>query len=237
MSSTGLPAGIMSQTTRGAASRAAKEASESAPCPPCSTTRARGVGPLTPEWAREVCVVGPPARASGVPVDARLDHPYAAYDELPPRLCTNDGCDTWARVLVRLDELEDSIRLVRESLVHMPAGPVLAEVGEIPEGRVGISAVEAPRGEAIHFVMTGGENRPYRWRVRAPTYPNLQAVPAMVQGQSIADVPISIGSLDPCFSCTERVEVVDVRDGRRHVYKGRELEEMARAALKRGGGS
>ncbi|UCG37726.1 MAG: NADH-quinone oxidoreductase subunit C [bacterium] len=198
--------------------------------------RTRGVGTLSEEKAREFCVVGPPARASGVPIDARLDHPYAAYDEFPPRLCTQEEGDTWARLLVRVDELEDSIRLMREIVSGLPEGPILAEVGEIPEGRVGVSAVEAPRGEAIHFVETGGEDRPYRWRVRAPTFPNLQAVPTMVAGQSIADVPITVGSLDPCFSCTERMEVVDLRDGRRKVYRRKELEELARNALGRGKG-
>ena len=199
--------------------------------------RAKDVGVLTEDWAKQICAVGPPARASGLHIDSRLDHPYAAYDEVPPQLCVQDGCDSWARVLVRMDELADSIRIVREALKVMPDGPVMAEVAEIPEGRVGISAVEAPRGEAIHFVMTGGVNRPYRWRVRAPTYPNLQAVPAMVQGQTIADVPIIIGSLDPCFSCTERVEAVDLRNGRRRVYSKKELEALARSATDiRGGG-
>lgn len=194
--------------------------------------RTRSVGPLTGEWAREVCVVGPPARASGVGIDARLDHPYAAYDSVPPRLCTQPAGDTWARVLVRLDELEDSVRIVRDVLTRMPDGPIQVEVGEIPPGRVGVSVVEAPRGEAVHFVLTGEHNRPYRWRVRAPTYPNLQALPAMIQGQAIADVPITLGSLDPCFSCTERIETVDLKDGSTRVWTGEEL-----AAMARGGGA
>ncbi len=185
--------------------------------------RAKGVGPLSADAARAYCVVGPPARASGVPVDARIDHPYAAYDALRPKLCTQPGGDVWARVLVRLDELEESIRLVGEALRTLPEGPILAAVGEMPDGRFGMSAVEAPRGEAVHFVMTGGANRPYRWRVRAPTYPNLQAVPVMVQGAQLADVPITIGSLDPCFSCTERFEVVDARAGSSRVYTAEEL--------------
>ena len=185
--------------------------------------RARGVGPISPEAARDYCMVGPPARASGVRVDARLDHPYAAYDAIPPKLCVQQGCDVWARVLVRLDELADSVRIVGEALRTMPEGPIHVELTEIPDGRFGVSAVEAPRGEAIHFVMTGGDNRPYRWRVRAPTYPNLQAVPVMVKGQQLADVPISIGSLDPCFSCTERFEVVDVQAQSCRVYTADEL--------------
>ena len=191
--------------------------------------RTQKVGPLSKKWAQDVCVVGPPARASGVPIDARLDHPYAAYDEVPPTLCIQEAGDTWARVLVRMDELVDSVRIVRECLDRMPEGPILTEMtGDFPDGRVGISVVEAPRGEAVHFVMTGGVNRPYRWRVRAPTFPNLQAMPAMIRGQTLADVPITLGSLDPCFSCTERVEAVDVRTGKRTVYRKAELEAMAR---------
>jgi Ni,Fe-hydrogenase III large subunit len=191
---------------------------------------------LTNEWAKKICVVGPPARASGVAIDARIDHPYAAYDEVPPRIATQEAGDTWARVLVRVAELLESIRLVREALSAMPPGPICAEIKEeIPPGRVGVSVVEAPRGEAIHFVLTGGDNRPYRWRVRAPTYPNLQAMPAMVAGANIADVPITLGSLDPCFSCTERLETVDRRTSEVRVYSRAELLEISRKRAHGGG--
>ncbi|MFZ0911934.1 MAG: NADH-quinone oxidoreductase subunit C, partial [Candidatus Korobacteraceae bacterium] len=105
--------------------------------------RTKGVGVLTKEWAKQVCVVGPPARASGVAIDARIDHPYAAYDELPPRIATEEAGDTWARVLVRVAELLESIRLVREALSAMPPGPICAEIkDEIPPGRIGVSVVE-----------------------------------------------------------------------------------------------
>ncbi len=191
--------------------------------------RTKGVGVLTNEWAKKICTVGPPARASAVPIDARLDHPYAAYDELPPKIATQEAGDTWARVLVRISELVESIRLVREGLAALPEGPICAEIKEaIPPGRVGVSVVEAPRGEAVHFVLTGGDNRPYRWRVRAPTYPNLQALPAMVQQANIADVPITLGSLDPCFSCTERLETVDRKTHEVRVYSRAEILEMSR---------
>jgi len=191
--------------------------------------RTRRVGGLTNEWAKKVCVVGPPARASGVAIDARIDHPYAAYDEVPPQIATQEAGDTWARVLVRVAELLESIRLVRVALSTIPEGPICAEIKEeIPPGRVGVSVVEAPRGEAVHFVLTGGDNRPYRWRVRAPTYPNLQAMPAMVENASIADVPITLGSLDPCFSCTERLETVDRKTNKVKVYSHAEILEMSR---------
>ncbi len=199
--------------------------------------RTEGVGILTNESARSVCVVGPPARASGVAIDARIDHPYAAYDEVPPRIVVQEAGDTWARVVVRVGELVESIRLVREALSALPRGPICAEITEeIPPGKVGVSVVEAPRGEAIHFVMTGGDNRPYRWRVRAPTYANLQALPAAVMHGTIADVPITLGSLDPCFSCTERLETIDRRTGAVRIYSHAELLEMSRGNRLRGGG-
>ena len=192
--------------------------------------RTKDVGVLQNETARSVCVVGPPARASGVPIDARIDHPYAAYDEVSVHIAVHQEGDTWARVLVRVEELLESIRLVREAIAALPEGPVLADIkDEIPPGRVGVSVVEAPRGEAVHVVETGGDNRPYRWRVRAPTYPNLQAMPAMITGAAIADVPITLGSLDPCFSCTERVEAVDVRTRRVKVYSQADLLRISRA--------
>ena len=198
--------------------------------------RTRGVGTLTNEWAKKICVVGPPARASGVAIDARIDHPYAAYDELPPQIATQEAGDTWARVLVRVSELLDSVRLVRGALAAIPEGPICAEIKEdIPPGRVGVSVVEAPRGEAIHFVETGGDNRPYRWRVRAPTYPNLQAMPAMVANANIADVPITLGSLDPCFSCTERLETLDKGTGEVRIYSHAEILEISRRRAGSGG--
>jgi Ni,Fe-hydrogenase III large subunit/Ni,Fe-hydrogenase III component G len=200
--------------------------------------RTKNVGILENAWARQVCVVGPPARGSGVRIDARIDHPYAAYDEVVPRLCAHDEGDIWARVLVRIEELLDSIRLVREAAAGLPDGPIVAEITEeIPSGRIGVSTVEAPRGEAVHYVLTGGDNRPWRWRVRAPTYPNLQAMPAMAAGGNIADVPITLGSLDPCFSCTERMETVDVRSRNVRVYSPAELLAMSRRSGRPGGGS
>jgi len=190
--------------------------------------RLKNVGVLSTEDARRHCVVGPTARGSGVTIDSRVNHPYAAYAEVPPRVITKPEGDVWARTLVRLEETLDSIRLVRQALEQMPAGDIMAEVKEIPPWREGIAYVEAPRGESMHYVLTGPDNRPYRWRVRAPSYTNLQAVPTMFQGNTIADAPIIVGSIDPCFSCTERLEVVDVKTKKVRVYSQDELREMSR---------
>lgn len=188
--------------------------------------RLAGTGIITPEDARAFCVLGPTARGSGVDIDARRDHPFAAYDEVEFEVCVEQGCDIWARTLVRIRETIESIKILRQLLDKMPAGPVMAEFDEIPPYRVGVSSVEAPRGEVHHYAMTGPDNRPYRWRVRAPSYNNLQVIPSMLRGQKIADAPISVGSLDPCFSCTERMAVIDADSGEVKVYKQEELLEM-----------
>jgi Ni,Fe-hydrogenase III large subunit/Ni,Fe-hydrogenase III component G len=188
--------------------------------------RLQNCGILSREDAKKICVVGPTARGSGVRIDARIDHPYAAYEEIAVKIAVYEDGDILARTLVRIDEIFEAIRLIREfsaALKDMPEGELITKVDAIPAGLEGISMVEAPRGEAIHYVLTGEENRPYRWRVRAPTYANLQAVPFMIQGQALADVPIAIGSFDPCFSCTERVETVEVSTGKSKVLNYQEI--------------
>ncbi|MFC1501938.1 NADH-quinone oxidoreductase subunit C [bacterium] len=175
--------------------------------------RLRNIGVIESDAALNKCVVGPVARGSGIKIDSRVDHPYAAYNDVDFKIPVKDEGDCWARTLVRLEELFESIRIVRQVLKKMPKGDIMAHVDEIPPNREAVSVVEAPRGEAVHYVLTGSENRPYRWKVRAPTFPNLQVVPEMITNDEIADVPIAIGSLDPCFSCTERMIVVDHKTG------------------------
>jgi len=186
--------------------------------------RLKNVGILTEEVARSICTVGPTARGSNIRIDSRVDHPYAAYDQIDFEVAVEDGCDIWARALVRLKETIEAIKIIKQCLLEMPDGPIMGEVmEEIPPGREAICCVEAPRGEAVHYVQTGEDNRPYRWKVRAPTYPNLQCVPYIIKGQRIADVPIIIGSLDPCYSCTERMAVVDVITGIEKTYTKQEI--------------
>lgn len=187
--------------------------------------RLKGTGLLTREKAEAYCVVGPTARGSDVAIDARVDHPYAAYAELPVKVCSYPDGDNLARTLVRIDELFDAINQIRVAIDNLPPGDILADVGEIPPGKKGLVCVEAPRGEVFHYVETGLDNRPYRWRVRAPSYVNLQAIPAMLENQKVADAPITVGSIDPCFSCTERIMITDAKSGKRRIVSGKELVE------------
>jgi len=194
--------------------------------------RLENVGVLSPEDARKICVVGPTARASGVAIDVRKDFPYLAYPELDFKIAVQQGCDIWSRTLIRAEETFTAIDLIRQMITKMPAGELMAEVGPIPPWREGIGSVEAPRGEASHYVLTGPDNRPYRWRVRAATYPQLQAVPRMLDHMSLADFPIIVGSVDPCFSCTERVIAVDTTTKQVRTYKKKELMTLARESVR-----
>ena len=191
--------------------------------------RTRGIGVADQKLVKEAALIGPVARASGVGIDCRRDHPYAAYDRVDFEVITEAGCDVWSRVLVRAKEVFESIQIIRQCLEKMEPGPLQTEIkDELPVGRLGLSSVEAPRGEAHHFVITGENNRPRRWRVRAPTYQNLQGVPAMIKDQQLADMTISLGSIDPCFSCADRMETIDLRNKAVRVWTQEELVALAR---------
>ncbi len=193
--------------------------------------RTVGIGVTTPALVRSMGLVGPVARAAGVDIDCRRDHPYAAYDRVEFEVVTAREGDVWARLRVRLLEGLESIRIIRQCLEKMEPGPLLLDLHDaLPPGRIGVSSVEAPRGESHHFVVTGDDNRPRRWRVRAPTYQNLQAIPAMIEGQRLADMPASLGSIDPCFSCTDRLETVELSTGEARTWTEAELRELARAS-------
>jgi Ni,Fe-hydrogenase III large subunit len=191
--------------------------------------RCEKVGILKNGDAIAYSLLGPTARASGVAIDARVDHPYAAYSEVGCEVMVETGEDIWSRVVVRLKETIESTRQIKDALLMMPDGNVIADMRQpIPPGKLGLSSVEAPRGETHHFVITGEDKRPYRWKARAPTFQNLQGIPAIVAGETLADVPIGVGSIDPCFSCTERLETVDIRSGEVKIYSKKELYDLSR---------
>ncbi len=187
--------------------------------------RAKGTGILPRSGARKLSVVGPVARASGLKRDVRADYPYAAYKYVSFKVPVYSEGDNLARLLVRIDEIFESIEIIRQLLDQLPQGPLMAEKIEIPEGTIGVSSVEAPRGEDIHFVITGKNNKLYRWRVRAPTYQNIPALKVMLKDAPLADAPLTIASIDPCFSCTDRIQVVDISSGKRRIISFRELRK------------
>jgi Ni,Fe-hydrogenase III large subunit len=191
--------------------------------------RTRGVGIADRSLVKEAALIGPVARAAGVDIDCRRDHPYAAYDRVAFDVITAADGDVWSRLVVRATEVFQSINIIRQCLDKMESGPIQLEIkDELPVGRMGLSSVEAPRGESHHFVITGEGNRPRRWRVRAPTYQNLQGVPMMIKDQQLADMTISLASIDPCFSCTDRLETININSGALKVWSQDELLKLAR---------
>jgi Ni,Fe-hydrogenase III large subunit len=197
--------------------------------------RTKGVGLIPRDEAVAWNLIGPVARARGVDIDVRRDHPYAAYDDVAFDVPVMDSCDVWGTLVVRLLEVFESIKIIRQALDKMPSdGPLLTEVADVlPAFRHGLSMVEAPRGESVHYVITGEENRPERWRVRAPTYTNLQGVPRMLLDNELADFPIIVGSIDPCFSCTDRVVVLDGARRSTRVFGRSEIEALGRGGRRR----
>ncbi|MBI4708086.1 MAG: nickel-dependent hydrogenase large subunit [Candidatus Omnitrophica bacterium] len=167
--------------------------------------RLSGVGVLSYDDALHFDAVGPTARASGVKRDVRKDDPYASYGEISFDVITDTGADVYARTIVRLKELMEAYKIVRQCLKNLPDGPITVRAPrKIPVGEA-LSRYEAPRGEDVHYVKSNGTERPERVKVRAPTLANVQAVKHMLKDRFLADMPIVIAAIDPCFSCTDRL--------------------------------
>lgn len=173
------------------------------------------VGKLSYEDAIKLGAVGPTARASGVDRDVRRDDPYLAYSEVTFNVITDTHCDVYGRTVVRLKELIECYSIIRQIIKNLPDGPVKVRVPRrIPEGEV-LSRYEAPRGEDVHYVRSNGTEKPNRVKVRAPTLANIQAVSNMLSDGYLADLPIVIAAIDPCFSCTDRLIALENSDNRK----------------------
>ena len=186
--------------------------------------RTQGVGKLDAEDAIALGVSGPTLRGSGVAYDVRKFFPYSSYDEFEFEVPTRTEGDCYARYLVRLAELRESLRIIRQAMAKIPAeGPIRSEAPGIvppdrekmktemealiyhfkiftegfspPPGEV-YQAIESPRGELGFYVASDGSPKPWRVKVRAPSFVNLQALPKFVEGRLIADVVACIGTID-----------------------------------------
>lgn len=186
--------------------------------------RTVGVGVLTSKDAVDLCAVGPTLRASGIKNDVRADDPYVAYGEIPFNVITHDQGDVFSRIRVRVEEMFESINITRYALDHMPTGMTRVKVPmAVPKGEA-VSRVEAPRGELIHYIKSNGTTRPERYKVRSPTLGNIPAVCKTLMGGHLADVPIILAGIDPCFSCMDRMAFVDVKTDKHWVWTMQELK-------------
>ena len=175
---------------------------------PVIKARLKGIGILTKQQAIDWCVVGPTARASGVNIDVRRDDPYGAYDRISWSVIMEKDGDIFAKTVVRILEMYESISIIRQCLNKMPKGEIDANVKEIVPGE-GIGRVEAPRGECFHYVKSDGTNRPVRHKIRAPSFMNVASNKVGAVGGTISDAAITLAAVDPCYCCTERTTVID----------------------------
>lgn len=173
--------------------------------------RTRDVGRMTKEQAILFGAVGPTARASGVAIDIRDSAPYASYPDFPIRVVTGTRGDLEERFIVRIKELYDSIRLIREILDHLPAGELTVKAPRrVPAGEA-IVRVEAPRGELFYYIKSAGGEKPDRLKIRTPSLCNWASVMQLAVGHKLADMPMMLAGIDPCFSCNDRLFTIRER--------------------------
>ena len=185
--------------------------------------RLKGVGHLSAADGIALGVTGPPLRASGVDFDLRRDMPYSSYEKFQFKVPVSNDCDVWARYIVRLEEMRESVKICQQALDGMPEGPIKADSPKVvlpdrekmktemealiyhfkivtegftvPAGEV-YQAIESPRGEMGYYVVSDGTAKPYRVHMRNPSFATLQALQVMCEGRLIADVVAVIGSID-----------------------------------------
>jgi len=185
--------------------------------------RTIGNGVISAEDATDIGITGPVLRASGVDFDLRRDIPYCGYEKYQFKVPTGTNCDTFDRYQVRMLEMRESCKIIEQALAELKPGPVLADAPQVcyppkdsvynsieglihhfkiasegyavPEGEV-YHAVEAPKGELGYYIISDGSQKPYRMRIRPPSFVNLQAIEKMCKGAMIADLVAVIGTLD-----------------------------------------
>jgi len=198
---------------------------------PVIQARLKGVGVLTYQQAIDWAVVGPTARASGVDIDVRRDDPYGVYDRIDWNVIIEKNGDIFAKTVVRILEMYESISIIRQCLDKMPKGEIDANVKDIPPGE-GIGRIEAPRGECFHYVKSDGTNRPIRHKIRAPSYMNVASNKVAAVGQTISDTTITLAAVDPCYCCTERVTVLDKKTDEK-IMNGLDLVRLSQEKTER----
>jgi NADH-quinone oxidoreductase subunit D len=168
--------------------------------------RTQGVGYIDPQRAIAYGLTGPMARASGINWDLRVDHPYMAYREVPVNVKVRQEGDCFSRNAVRMDEMVESLRLCRVAIDRMPAGPISARVPIAlrPQRGETYFAIENSRGEYGFYMISDGSEYPWRAKMRAPSFVNLQMLPELLRGYKMSDAVAIIGSFDVVLGCVDR---------------------------------
>jgi membrane-bound hydrogenase subunit alpha len=197
---------------------------------PVIHARTKGVGVFNKERCRLYGALGPTARSAGFDIDARRDHPIDAYDKVNFNVILCQNGDVFDKAVVRQLENFESIKIIRQCLkliADTKPGDICAEITEVPAGE-GIGVYEAPRGEVLHYVRSNGGNMPIRHKIRAPSFNNILTNEVSVIGGTVSDAGLITAAVDPCYSCTERVGIVNRRDGSRRVLTEADLVRLSR---------
>jgi NADH-quinone oxidoreductase subunit D len=158
----------------------------------------RHVGILNIEDCKAFGVTGPMSRAAGEKWDLRKAQPYSGYEKYDFDIPVGEFGDNFDRYMVRMEEMRQSVRIVRQAVAMLAAGPIMGKVPKVikpPVGEVYV-AIEAPKGELGYYVVSDGSTQPYRVRVRPPSFVNLQALDRMSRGSLVADLVAIIGTID-----------------------------------------
>ncbi|HXR27328.1 MAG TPA: NADPH-quinone oxidoreductase [Candidatus Baltobacteraceae bacterium] len=168
--------------------------------------RTRGLGRIDRQTALRMCLTGPPLRATGIPYDVRRAHPYSVYPELEFEIPTREEGDSYARYLLHLDEIKQSVHIIDQVLHRIPDGPIMAKLPRLLRPRPGRAwaAIESPRGQYGVYAMSDGTDQPFRLRIHDPSFFNLQSVGLLSPGHLIADIMAIMASLDPIMGGVDK---------------------------------
>jgi NADH-quinone oxidoreductase subunit D len=194
---------------------------------PVIHARTKGVGILPKEEAIDYSVVGPTARASGVDIDVRRDDPYGAYPLVDWKVIVTQNGDVFDKAAIRILETYESIKILKQCFEKLKTekGEIDAKVKTIPPGE-GVGHAEAPRGEVFHYVRSDGSSRPVRHKVRAPSYVNVPSNQFAAVGGTVSDAAITLAAVDPCYCCTERAAMYDVKT-KKKIFNGEDLIRLS----------
>ncbi len=160
--------------------------------------RVKNVGPISKEMALDYGLTGPNLRASGVDTDLRRDEPYGIYDRFDFKVPVGEKGDTFDRVLVRIEEMKESVKIVKKALRDIPEGPVMAKVPKVIKPPVGevYSRIENAKGHLGFHIVSDGSTKPYRLRIYSPCFVNIGIFPEMAKGIHLMDAVVALASLD-----------------------------------------
>ncbi|MHB9094545.1 MAG: NADH-quinone oxidoreductase subunit D, partial [Eubacteriales bacterium] len=160
--------------------------------------RTVGVGPVSKEMALDYGITGPNARASGIDTDLRRDEPYSVYDRFKFNVPVRKNGDSFDRVMIRIDEMRESIKIIEQAMKDVPEGPIMAKVPKVLKPPVGevYHRIENAKGHLGFHLVSDGSTKPYRNHIYSPCFVNLGIFPEMAEGLHLMDAVVALASID-----------------------------------------